>query len=526
MAGLTGGLLLLPTAGNAATWDGGAGAFGASANWDGDVVPSGTGATISNGGQALVAEGNVFSVTTLGVGGHAGSGTITQSGGFLAATQVMIGGDDSGGGSGAGTYAINGGTLSNGPTDFWVGSKGGSGTLNIGGTGYVTSAASVVIGRDGAAGQVNLSGNAILEMTNGGGNISLGVNSPGFASTMTVGGVATVSSANELYVGWFANGTNKATLEVGASATITVANGLVVGRDNGTGTMNVSGSAVLEIGGGLMAGAGSAGSGTVTIGGNATVTAAWFAVPLSDNASGVFTINGGNLTAVANTGELQGMVVHASGAGTMRQVNLNGGTLSVNGFRKRGGNLAVDVNFNGGTIRATLDNANFFSGVGSSSGFTSSDLEIQAGGLIFDTNGHAVTITQSLGGAGGLTKLGPGVLTLSSGGSYAGDTVIGEGTLSITTGFLADDSDILLFAGAGLDLKFSGVDAVHSLFLDGDLQPVGTWGAIGSGADFESTLFTGTGVLNVVVGVPEPAAIGLLLTGGAGLLLRGCRRRN
>jgi autotransporter-associated beta strand protein len=509
---LIGASILLPGLASAVDWDGAVGNFGTATNWVGDVVPSGTSATIANGGQAVIGDGGIFNLITLGLGGHSGVGTVTQTGGFLSATQVSIGGDDGGGGTATGTYNITGGSLEQGDSEFWVGTKGGTGTLNIGGDGYVSSAGSIVIGRDGAAGHVNLTGNAILEMTNGGGDISLGVNSPGFTSTMTVGGVASVISANELYVGWFNNNTNKATLTIGESASVTVANGLVVGRANGAGALTVSGNALLEIGGGLMAGADGTGRGDVTINDNARVTAAWIAVPLNQNASGSFTMNGGSVTAIANSGDLQGLVVYATGSGTSRLVNLNGGTLTVNGIRKIGGNQLADVNFNGGTVRTTVDNADFLSG------FTNADLEVKAGGLSLDTNGHAITITQGLSGAGGLSKLGEGMLTLSGANAYLGNTVIGDGALSITSGFLSDLADILLFGGSVFDLNFSGIDTVRMLVVDGVAQPAGTWGAIGSGADYERSFITGEGVLKVT-SVPEPGVYGLLMISALGVFV-------
>jgi hypothetical protein len=44
---------------------------------------------------------------------------------------------------------------------------------------------------------------------------------------------------------------------------------------------------------------------------------------------------------------------------------------------------------------------------------------------------------------------------------------------------------------------------IESLFIGGAQQAVGTYGAIGSGADFPMTLFTGSGLLRVTsVGLP------------------------
>jgi hypothetical protein len=69
---------------------------------------------------------------------------------------------------------------------------------------------------------------------------------------------------------------------------------------------------------------------------------------------------------------------------------------------------------------------------------------------------------------------------------------------------LADAANVFLSTGATLDLGFAGAhDTVESLFIDGVMQPTGTWGAVGSGADFTSPWITGTGMLQVTTFV-EP----------------------
>lgn len=98
---------------------------------------------------------------------------------------------------------------------------------------------------------------------------------------------------------------------------------------------------------------------------------------------------------------------------------------------------------------------------------------------------------------GGLTKTGDGTLELSGANSYAGDTVLEAGALSLTDSFLADAANLHVSSGALLDLDFVGTDVIDSLFIDGVSQPAGTWGAVGSGADFTSPFFFGSGLLEV-----------------------------
>ena len=57
-----------------------------------------------------------------------------------------------------------------------------------------------------------------------------------------------------------------------------------------------------------------------------------------------------------------------------------------------------------------------------------------AGGGTFDTNGFTTTVTQSIQGAGALTKAGAGTLDLASDNSYSGGTTINAGTLQVGNG--------------------------------------------------------------------------------------------
>jgi len=102
---------------------------------------------------------------------------------------------------------------------------------------------------------------------------------------------------------------------------------------------------------------------------------------------------------------------------------------------------------------------------------------------------------------GGLTKSGAGKLTLTAENLYAGDTVINAGTLSISTAYLDDGADVYLYTGSIFELMFAETDIISELFFDGEAQDTGIWGALGSGADFESDFFTGTGLLQVTGGV-------------------------
>ena len=99
---------------------------------------------------------------------------------------------------------------------------------------------------------------------------------------------------------------------------------------------------------------------------------------------------------------------------------------------------------------------------------------------------------------GGIVKSGAGTLALQGANTYAGDTAVQGGRLSLNNAFLANASDVYLATGATLDLTFGGSpDLIDSLFIDGVSQQSGVWGAVGSGAQFTTPLITGSGKLQV-----------------------------
>jgi fibronectin-binding autotransporter adhesin len=118
------------------------------------------------------------------------------------------------------------------------------------------------------------------------------------------------------------------------------------------------------------------------------------------------------------------------------------------------------------------------------------------------TDDNTVTFSGVISGAGaGITKVGPGSVTLSGLNTYTGNTIVEEGTLSITNNnTLANAANVLLSTGVLLDLDFTGTDTINSLFINGNLAASGTWGSLASTATNKSALFDGLGMLNVLVG--------------------------
>jgi len=137
--------------------------------------------------------------------------------------------------------------------------------------------------------------------------------------------------------------------------------------------------------------------------------------------------------------------------------------------------------------------------------FTSTRLFTMASGgtgaFQVDVVGTTLTLSGLIDGSGGLSKTGLGMLTLTSPNTYLGDTLVSQGTLSITNTFLADASSVRIYSALGGILNLntsSGTDTIASLYIDGVQQATGLWGRIGSGATHETSYITGSGELLVI----------------------------
>lgn len=158
-----------------------------------------------------------------------------------------------------------------------------------------------------------------------------------------------------------------------------------------------------------------------------------------------------------------------------------------------------------------------------------------------------VRITDAISGNFSLSKSGADVLRLDGANTFSGGTLINAGTLignadgALGTGnvsltasgvtltlqngalnnYISDSASISIVSGAHANLSFTGTsDAVGGIVLGGVTQTnLGTYGAVGSSATFQSAFFTGTGTLTLV---PEPSTWAMLTSGIA--LLIGAQR--
>jgi autotransporter-associated beta strand protein len=213
--------------------------------------------------------------------------------------------------------------------------------------------------------------------------------------------------------------------------------------------------------------------------------------PISAQFSGPVTLSG--------SGSLN---VHTLEVDAAQTFTLGGGTLAFNTIHLMPHGTTPAKIAVGGTVNISpLANATATIAGGAGAG---------SSGFV-DLNGDVQTIHVSDGAAavdvaidvpvvnGALTKTGPGTLVLNGDNAYGGMTTVEAGMLSIANANLADAADVFLSNGGTLDLNFTGMpDTIDSLFIDGVMQTAGTWGAVGSTADFTSPLITGTGLLEVM----------------------------
>jgi autotransporter-associated beta strand protein len=296
-----------------------------------------------------------------------------------------------------------------------------TGTYNLSGTGSLIVHNWFVIGRAGATGVMNMSGGSLLQTnTEGpGDNFEIGEESPG---TLNQSG-GSITLYNQLWIGQ--NNTPQAALGTYnmSGGSLTVNDWLAIGRAGGTGYLNLTNGTVTQIdfyGKGNDNSdftVGSGGPGTINqYGGSITTTNTFF---LGETAPGVWNINGGSAT----LGTLE-LSVHS---GVNSTLNLNGGTLQTSGIQVGNATGISSLYFNGGTLQANTNNANFLSGLYQA--FSGPN-----GPAVIDSQNYNITVGQQIQDNGsGLVKLGSGTLTLTGANSYTGNTVVSNGALIVTT---------------------------------------------------------------------------------------------
>jgi autotransporter-associated beta strand protein len=461
----------------------------------------------STGSQgALNLESGAMTVNNkIFVGNNRGTGTLTMSGGSLTKTggdQTFVGRDN-----GTGTLTQSGGTITLNH-DFYVGQGGGgNGTLNVSGSAVLNTGRDFVIGRESGNGTLNMTGGTITKT----GDEKLIVGHNNATGTVVQSG-GTITANNELYIG-NENASASGTYTLSGTGALNVANEVVVGRESGTGILNVDGGTITTTGNGNMYIGRRNGTGTLNQTAGLISVIKEFGVGTRDDnkiGTGTYNLSGGSLTAANNifvgkelgssgtlnmTGGILGtsdklQIGHNQSTGMVSQsggtVNVQNEvyignensaasigtyTLSGTGVLNVGNEVIVGrdngtgtFNLDGGTVNATKISGgsgsatvNFNGGVLNAKRDEANIIEnldtanVQGGGVKINSNGFNVATSQVLSGTGGFEKSGAGQLTLRGANTYTGATIISAGTLLISgTGSINNTSEILVSAGATL----------------------------------------------------------------------------
>jgi len=344
-------------------------------------------------------------------------------------------------------------------------SKGGSGTLRLTGANSYAGYTTVVEGKLVVSGSIISNNNnafVIVESVN-----SANPNPPEIeivdGATMTFAGPfglgwsagssgkfiqsgGSVSVTNDQMI--LADSANSVGMAEISGGTLSVAKTTVVGR-MGSGTLNIFGgtlNAGTDVLGSFRIGDRFGGPGTMSLGGTGVVNAPNYTA-VGGWGNGTLNISGGTWNqeaggiVVGDAADLnwtgQGEVNQSNGTVNTDYVflqkgtyNLNGGILSTYGVADTKAETTGVFNFNGGTLRARDNNADFI---------TADTVEIKSGGATIDTADNEVWITKGMMGSGGLTKKGLGILKLAGVNSYAGATTVQQGTLRMeAANFIAD----------------------------------------------------------------------------------------
>ncbi len=172
------------------------------------------------------------------------------------------------------------------------------------------------------------------------------------------------------------------------------------------------------------------------------------------NASGSLTLNSALTTTTALVKSGAGTLVLGSAGNTFTDLYFNLGLVQADALDKLG---TGSLNFFGGGLQ--------FNGVFDASTKT---ITVSTGGATFDTNGNDISFANAIGngGAGSLTKIGTGSLTLNAVSTYTGGTIINAGRLILDGGANRLSTTASLTLGSTGVLQLGGTTVADQTITD------------------------------------------------------------
>ena len=389
-----------------------------------------------NAGGALAANAAALTIPNGVLSISGGSASLASPATLVGAATVSGGSLSLGGGSlGTATIALaTGGVLSLG--------GGTLGSLVAGGGAISVNGATVLSAQISGTATVNAAGGALTVLNASGGSTT--VTAPASVGSATVsGGVVTLNNTNSM-IGLIVSGGSVAMNNTGMVATAALSGGTTTVAGATLTTATISGGAIVSVTAGsvpalnvigsdpthgVTVGAGaSAGSTALSVSGGLVTLNNTNTIPAATFSGGTTTLAGPTVSTVSVSGSA---TVNIGAANTVSgPTSINGGS-AVHVADPSGSGLqqehAVSVNGNNGLA---------FNGpsavLGGLSGAGSFNLPSSA--LTVGANNANTSYGGTLGGGGGLTKVGSGTLILTSSSTYSGPTLISAGTLKLTSG--------------------------------------------------------------------------------------------
>ncbi len=386
----------------------------------------------------------------------------------------------------SGTLTVNGGTVSQPSGLTVIGGWDTNNADNYGRGNLVMQAGamtvqSLTLGWHGGVGHVTMTGGQ-LSVTSGYFSMGLGYDSRHGSGVFDMsGGVFTVGGDFSVEESSDDATVSSAFNQTGGTVNLNGGQKVVGRSGKGTGSYALSGNAILNVGGSgdlQVAGLNTGSTGNITVADSAALNVAGIyalAIARSQSSTGTVTLTSGTIS-LSPTSTL-GVWMGAGGLGTNGTFRLNGGTLTTPAITVDGGSgtKAFRIQWRQ-TPREPV-----VLGRGRA-GIHGVDRKWRRGDRyrrIFVTFRAPLTAGQ---GAGGVTKLGAGVLTLSSVNTYVGDTVVQQGRLALLGRPSVSPNSTLTLgtaanSGTELELDFVGTNVVKSFVMDGVAMPPGTYDA-------------------------------------------------